>query len=181
MFEKESLHLAIKQFTMKTIFEKLCIGCTKMLKARSSQIQAIAIDLVSRFLMRRPQNSMVEGSKLEEELPVLSRIENEQEQNLTEAEKLAREKCFTQYFRVMSSESDDLRLKSVQQLSLISSENIHNFDILMQRVKDKSFIVRQEMVNLFTRCKIYISRLRDEEIFQLITYCMQTRDESRHI
>lgn len=171
--------MAIKHFTLTGLFEKLCLGSTKMLKSGSSQVKAMAIDIISQFLMRRPQIKKEEAGALDQDNPRISRIENEQWNKLTDAEKLAQEKCFIQYFRVMSSDSDDLRLKAVQQLSLIASENAHNFDILLQRIKDKNFLVRQEMMHLFSRCKIYISRLGKEETFQLITYCMQTRDESK--
>ena len=159
--------------------EALYCGIVKMFKTGNSQIKSAALELVSKFIMGKNTDGGEKKENFEEDFSSLKRIKEEGEDGEPDKEVKLRTSCLFYYYKVMATDTDEMRLKAVTSLAVVANDPDQNLSLLVERLKDSNFGIRVEMIKQLKSYKIYFSKLTNEDIFQIVTYCIQTRDLGR--
>ena len=172
-FKKHRTSKVYKFFDVKLLDEALYSGIDKMFKHGNTALKLLALNLVNKFIFDKDVDPGKEHSAIDIEFSSIKREDSE-----GDSSKLAelKKKCLFHFYKAMSTESQDIRLKAIEKVSIEPSNTDQNYSILIERLRDQDFGVRLEMIRKLKESKVHFSRLGAEDIYQAMSYCMVTRD-----
>lgn len=165
-----------KNFELNVLNEALFSGIDKMFKHGISGLKLIAIDLVNKFIFDREYDPNQNKTSIDIEFSSIKNDDNEGESSKVIE---LRKRCLFHFYKAMSAETTDIRLKAIEKLSIEPNNPDQNFGILIERLRDQDFRVRIAMIRKLKACRVTFIQLTGEEVYQAVTYCMITRDNGR--
>ena len=162
-----------KNFDLQLLNEALFGGIDKMFKNGAANIKLTAVDLVSKFVIDRDSDPANTDGIIDIDFPSIKREDSEHE--VSKAQELRR-RCLFHFYKAMSVENVDVRLKAIDRLTIETSNPEQNYSLLIERLRDQDFAIRIAMIRKLRACRVHFLKLSREEICQAITYCMITRD-----
>lgn len=172
-FKKHRTSKVFSSFSLKTLNEALYAGLDKMFKNNLPNKKLLALDMVQKFVMDVDQDPGTRNNTIDIEFPTVKREESSSD--ASKADEM-RKKCLSHFYKAMSTETLEIRLKAIDKLVIEPSNPEQNFSLLIERLKDQEMVVRIAMIKKLRASRVTFIQLTSEEIYQALTYCMITRD-----